>query len=1213
MKRILSLIISVSLILSLFAFMPVSVSADESNITWIEVDQDYYDKNIKDKTFRNSYANTLAPQVNTATEIVWYFKLTEDIVTDKGIQYVGRTGETKTDKVVIDGQGYTVTINSPDGYTSNAALVGYVRNTSASVRGELEVRNLKLKGNICSTTGAGGIVAYVYDDAKVTITNTTIEEGTTITSTATKNYGAAGAVGYSYGGIITLNNVKNYANVTGPAAAGLVGYTSTTGSDITLTGCANYGNISSENTDAAAGLVLSVANAPDVIKIDKCFNASDIISGTSGGAALCYLRGTGTQAKATGYIKNSYNAGGAVSYLVFSDNAEFSVENCYTSGKLVDFTYGSLTLSNSYYLEGSVTGNGGEATSVTKAELEDDSMLTLLGNSFEFVTLDTLDYYTYPQIKGNTLYYDFKTFSPYQGSYTDNKSSKKGNITGLTDWETEENAKDFTDIFKVSEPGYYISSLYSYPGILGTTVIKTTGTDEEFTVDNLSEIYLATEENPTNISGLLEAGFTPLSSTDFLALKNGKKFYLSTKIAEKNETVSLGDIQGLTGQYTVFVKWVDGVKVNVERFENAQVKINGKDIVSGVYEFAKGSSYTLTATPDSGYYTESIKINGQDLNNISDKEVTLQGTFSTDTVIKILVKKYVIDNLEIINKTVNNTDTAPGAPTIIQEVTIKGNAKEFMAGKSVSFTLTDTDSQPPLFVKAEDSVKGDGEFTLVIKTDKFDDLNVVPSLKVGDYNINLSDYGFEKIYFPALKDVNDFISKLDKSSQQRFDENELTAHILDGNKAPAFDTDVFKLLTTAEQLKIAGDILSYNGTYDIDTVASLYNSSLIKTAFSNQSNSKVIEKAISEYNGDEYLKLTEDLYDEYLLSAYKDDIHTLLTNKTLITDNEIKEAFKVAVALSKVRKVDNYSNILSALNEYNGKVSDPSLTALLTSYSNMTDAKIDAASEYILKNYTKLSDKASVVNIVSYAVTNAQALLDEKLKENIGNVILPPSGNIGGGGGGSVSVIEKSNTTVDNQDETSKPEVIESVVQFNDIQNVSWAGEAINELFKMGVLQGREPGKFYPHNNITRAEFVKIVVTLFNLYDETAKASFTDVTKDNWAYTFVASALKEGIANGKSVSYFGADENITREEMAVMLTAVIYRLSEHEKLDERMTAVNKFTDGADISSFAENPVNMLSAEGLISGYEDGTFKPKNNSTRAEATHLIYTVYKYILK
>ena len=96
MKRILSLIISVSLILSLFAFMPVSVSADESNITWIEVDQDYYDKNIKDKTFRNSYANTLAPQVNTAGEMVWYFKLTEDIVTDKGIQYVGRTGETKT-------------------------------------------------------------------------------------------------------------------------------------------------------------------------------------------------------------------------------------------------------------------------------------------------------------------------------------------------------------------------------------------------------------------------------------------------------------------------------------------------------------------------------------------------------------------------------------------------------------------------------------------------------------------------------------------------------------------------------------------------------------------------------------------------------------------------------------------------------------------------------------------------------------------------------------------------------------------------------------------------------------------------------------------------------------------------------------------------------------------------------------------------------------
>lgn len=1186
MKRIISFIISLSLIFSLFAFTPILANAAPAM--------------TGSGTQADPYIVTLGAQLE-GLKLDGYYKLNNDIVLEKTID-----GATKGKTVYIDGNNKTVTLKIVDAGTVGGGFLGVAYQTST-----LTVKNFTLTGSInCSSQGVAAVVGYAHEGTTVTLENIVSTVNVTNTNAYKEAYGTGGLIGVARGTDVTISNCKNIGNVTAQTrTGGIIGnVTANKASDIEINGSANLGDVTSNGYEAS-GLVTSSGKSGVThnVIIDGCYNAGYISGGSS--AATCNFVGEGEYVTNETKISNCYNAKTedlsktSATYFVRA-KVNVKIENCYNAGNIDYFTVDdTLNLTNCYYLENSMTNASSKAISVTDSQLKSNDMLTTLGNKWEIVTLDTLDFYPYPQLKSNTLYMDYKKFTPYNEEYTSNLSDKKGTVSNLSNWEKEDNAKDNTSIFKVSKAGYCISSLYSYPGLLGTTIVKTTDEKEDIIIDESAEIYLATEDK-LNI-----AGFTPLADTDFLALKCGKKFYLSSKIVtveeRKTETVKLSDIEELTGKFTVFVKWLDNVAVSINKPENATVKLNNLDITEdSELAFANGASYTLTVTPDTNYYIESIKINDDLKSNGSMNEVELSGKFETDTTtIEIMVSKYEIDNFDILN----DRETNNGIVT--QKIKATGNAKEFMKTKQVVFTLSDSLNPQATPEVATADVNQDGSFEAVIST-QFDDTVANVSITVDGYNVILpEDKKTVEIYPLAV--VNSFIEKLnDKNNAQTPYTNEDLVYDILNTTALNFDIDVFKILTKSEQLKIADDILHYNGTYDIAIVDGLYLESVIKTSFNSQTNKEVIIKAISEYKDNANLNLTlEPMYLVYDASEDKDDIYNLMLNKTVVNYDDIKELFKVAVALSKLRNLDNFSNVLSELNTYKTvlEIGDSQFENLLTNFSNMTDGKIRAASKYILNNISTAVDKAKLYSLVNYAVTNAQELYDAEMKQNI--VVS------GGGGGGTPSKIEISkNSDEDTANEKdSQPEIIEPVSQFSDLNNVAWAGEAINELFKKGILQGREIGKFYPQDNITRAEFVKIVVTLFNLYDENATASFTDVKENDWSYKYIASALKEGVANGKSVTYFGADENITREEMAVMLTGVIYRLSLHEEMEERMSSETKFTDASQISHFALQAVTILNSEGLLNGYEDGTFKPKNNSTRAEATYLIYSVYKYLIK
>lgn len=162
-----------------------------------------------------------------------------------------------------------------------------------------------------------------------------------------------------------------------------------------------------------------------------------------------------------------------------------------------------------------------------------------------------------------------------------------------------------------------------------------------------------------------------------------------------------------------------------------------------------------------------------------------------------------------------------------------------------------------------------------------------------------------------------------------------------------------------------------------------------------------------------------------------------------------------------------------------------------------------------------------------------------------------------------------------------------------------WAEANIKKLVELGAISGYPDGTFKPNATITRAEFATILVKAFKLAPSTSKV-FAD-TANHWAKADISAAAAAGIVNGYSATQFGPNDQITREQMAVMIA----------KAAKLAAAKNgkTFADKAQISAWASAAIASASENGIISGYPDNSFKPKATATRAEAVTVIVKALK----
>lgn len=239
-------------------------------------------------------------------------------------------------------------------------------------------------------------------------------------------------------------------------------------------------------------------------------------------------------------------------------------------------------------------------------------------------------------------------------------------------------------------------------------------------------------------------------------------------------------------------------------------------------------------------------------------------------------------------------------------------------------------------------------------------------------------------------------------------------------------------------------------------------------------------------------------------------------------------------------------------------------------------------------DWTKLTDNQKVT--VAREIASTKPATVAALDALIGKKIKEFTGNNNGGNGSSGNNNSGTKITFPIQPPPTD--------EYTDIDHVGWAKDSIYALTNLGIVGGYGDRTFRPDNQITREEFIKmLVVSVYgsNAINPAAKSTFSDA-QDGWYAPYVALAEEKGLTKGMGDGTFGVGKPITRQDISLMISRMM--IAANYTIDTREVA---FTDAGQISEYAKQAVFGLANAGVVNGYSDGSFGPQNSATRAETS------------
>ncbi len=495
-------------------------------------------------------------------------------------------------------------------------------------------------------------------------------------------------------------------------------------------------------------------------------------------------------------------------------------------------------------------------------------------------------------------------------------------------------------------------------------------------------------------------------------------------------------------------------------------------------------------------------------------------------------------------------------------------------------------SKDGIIYNNEEVVGEDGSFKIKFKVNN-------DTVTSGNYLLYLSGEGMEQITEPLeiLYYTPKVLTELLKNESQIQPENVTGTEIEKflSNNEDKFHLNAFPpysaitktelALTTADAIKDNSDIISSAEKF-IEYIRETsfviaFNQNKADTAFKSE---KEFYIDLSELDAAKNMNCTE-IFASELTDAGRANVIAALSGKSIKSIEEWYEIFSLECFINVL------SNNSAMGYEYVNKYLLENKFGVDTSEYSALGYKTDAADRYIIANRLRIVDVASLKTVLAEAVVTAKG-----------------SGSNGGGivssGGGTSSSVSYGQSAI-------APE-IQAESMFSDLDTVPWAREAILELAKRNILSGKGNGKFDPDGNVTREEFAKLVVNAFNIGNKSDyKTDFSDVAKGAWYESYVNAAALSGIVKGYGDGSFGTGNCITRQDCAVML----FRALEYMGKDTSVQQKVSFDDEGEISDYAKNAVDILSAMNVINGKGNNLFVPKAFCSRAEAAVMFYRLIK----
>ena len=195
-------------------------------------------------------------------------------------------------------------------------------------------------------------------------------------------------------------------------------------------------------------------------------------------------------------------------------------------------------------------------------------------------------------------------------------------------------------------------------------------------------------------------------------------------------------------------------------------------------------------------------------------------------------------------------------------------------------------------------------------------------------------------------------------------------------------------------------------------------------------------------------------------------------------------------------------------------------------------------------------------------------------------------------------------------DGSAKVEIVDNVKKFNDVPDNAWYKGAVDFVSSHGLFIGVSETEFGPSLNMTRAMMATVLYRLEGERQISGGTAFKDVDAGTWYSDAVKWANDAGIVLGYDETTFGTNDNITREQMAVMFC----RYAKYAGMDVSASkTLDGFTDGSKTSDWAQDAMKWAAAVGLFKGDDTGALRPQDNATRAAVATLYMRMAELMVK
>lgn len=522
-------------------------------------------------------------------------------------------------------------------------------------------------------------------------------------------------------------------------------------------------------------------------------------------------------------------------------------------------------------------------------------------------------------------------------------------------------------------------------------------------------------------------------------------------------------------------------------------------------------------------------------------------------------------------------ETDAGSGDITQKIQVTGIFPAEFAGRKVTLTISNPEAAEELekyLGIRETVIQQDGSFTFLC-------LFHAPA---GDYRVSIMADTMEEpvSYTFFVSSVDEVAALLEQLKAGTIEKSELLDKLDTKHRELGLDGTVYKTLNQMGRLSVCETLLQNADQVTVDTFADFFDNAVIINGLATAQTEATVETILTYYDA-AYIHLSDEpLYAAFQELKNKNNVYGGMLTGTYQTLSDVRTSFNKNVVFASLKALHSSSQIGGLIETYQEYLGVDPTNAVYLKYKQK------------IENY--LGGKMQQFRSLDQITETCQAILANPTK------YFPEQTSGGGGGGGS----SKPSGTVSVNPGIGQTEILDDLIPsggFQDVPDGYWGRTAIIFLSDKGIVSGREKGKFCPEETITRAEFTKIVLGALKFSASNAAAGFADVNETDWYSPYVAAAQENGIVKGTEDNKFYPDDSITRQDAALLLQRALEQKG--IRLDSGKTA--QFADDGAFSDYARGAVGLLAGNGMIKGFDDNTFRPFANLTRAEAAQLIYNV------